>query len=596
LVSLDGSTQELFTFYTKEDLQRDAKSILGRVVAIARRNKCRMSSKYATKTRDLLKPDRVRIHRQFMLAMSTMVNHILCRDKNFTAVTPNTFLLRNSSQSRQNDGDRSQISESWTMHHLDTQLLASGQLLVVHHQNLGVPLIPISNIHLSDGDDDPLRKPSKILLMPVGRYARYAGGHIGKVPTPPTDVEACATQSPAGREEIVLEQFRQKIWKSTVVQWLRDQDAEIDLDEEEENWVEVEIPFLVPNAEQDHVKSAVGFQGLQGAVWKSVLWPTSLALVNSRDRFSAREEISKTSLIYHDPLMFVEEWVSSIADRAAAREKGLMPNNDGTARLDTAAGSDNYLDARQYSLKTQGLDGQSATAVYPTPPDGPASQIAPGVASADDQAGTPGALTTPRKTEGLNGGFGIVDSLGSQMAIGSGLYDQELFEDVPGRKFGAAEMADEPNWDFFDEPDIDLMQQVNHMEKDAHEQATNLTPHKGSPSKRHHVILGADEVPIIVSEKGERDADLKVHSSLEDQNSTPASHTEEGAKPRVAALLQSPKKTQYKEKDRVISILNLMETPKRSLSGTLRPIPLNAIKSGPKSLLERPEKVDLLPS
>jgi len=50
LVSLDASRGELYTFYRKEDLHKDAKSILNRVVTILRKNECHMSSKNAIKS------------------------------------------------------------------------------------------------------------------------------------------------------------------------------------------------------------------------------------------------------------------------------------------------------------------------------------------------------------------------------------------------------------------------------------------------------------------------------------------------------------------------------------------------------------------
>ena len=50
-----------------------------------------------------------------------------------------------------------------------------------------------------------------------------------------------------------------------------------------------------------------------------------------------------------------------------------------------------------------------------------------------------------------------MDAQDGGLTIGTGQYDEDLFGDIPVETFGPSGIADEPNWDFFDEPDMEIV-------------------------------------------------------------------------------------------------------------------------------------------
>ena len=455
LVSLDSRKGELFTFYRKEDLQRDAKSIFNRVVTILRKNGCHMSSKNAIKTTDLLRPDRGKLHRLFMYAILCMIKSEVKQDENLIAFDLNVFLFQKP------DGPMHETGDVWELLDLSTQLLPSGQVITMSRQDTSTMFKRVSSIPYREGNEVFLRRPSKILLALTGQYARYVGGYVGKLPHS-VDTTAQGTPSSYGTREASLERYRQQIWKASVEQWLAENEQCFRV--KEDVWVELEVPLC--EAVTENPTSTDGLVQMGKVIWKPIFWPTSLCYVNVVDQHVG-EGTEPSSPRFEDPLQFLEDWVASAADREAAIRKmkqdlevSMKPGRVGDS--DMPHNNNIHVEAGQSLRRVTSLDGHVA-AIYPTPPDGALLQVTPGVFSGDGLTGTPGAPDQPDRTEPF---VEMTNLVGDQAAIGSGLYDEDLFDDVPGEKFREAEMADEPNWDFFNEPDPEMTENTDHAALD----------------------------------------------------------------------------------------------------------------------------------
>ncbi len=471
LVALDRPRAELFTFYRKEDLQRDAKSISNRVMAILRKNECQMSWKDAIKTTYLLRADHGKLHRLFVYAILSMIKSETKQNENLIGLDINTYLYRVPLSFSQPDGPLYNSENIWKPLNLDVQLLSNGQVIAVYSHDSVTKFRRVTNTVTTEGFEPGLVKPSKILLALTGQYARYAGGYFGKLPRPVDTAAAGANSSDHNKEE-VLERYKQQVWKESVGGWLAE--YEFDFLVEDETWIELELPLC--QADTEHPITPDGIPQRGKIIWKPVFWPTSLCFVSTVDQLLTEQSAFSTPC-FEDPLRFVEDWIASANDREdAVREMeqiAEVKQKPGRAEEpDTSHSNNIHIDAGQSFRRVTSLDGQMAT-IYPTPPDGMLSQVTPGVISADGLGATPGDSTHVVQSHRAGENVERIDLVREQAAIGSGLYDEDLFEDVPGEKFGEGEMADEPNWDFFDEPDVDMMADEDPMELDVPEKAAS---------------------------------------------------------------------------------------------------------------------------
>ena len=302
LVSLDQSKGELFTFYRKEDLQRESKSIYNCVMTILRKNECHTSSKNAIKTADLLRPDHARLHRLFLSAILCMIRSVVKQEQNLVALDLNTFLFRTSMSPQTKEQSMYEPGDIWRMLDLTAQLFPNGKVLAISHQDTLTMFKCVSSISPEHGSGSFLGKPRKVLLALVGQYARYVGGYLGRLPRPCETMADGASPSES-KTEVSMENCKQRIWKDLVEQWLAEN--ELSCSVEEGAWIEVEVPFCEANPE--HGRSAEGFPHKEKALWKPIFWPASLCYVNTMDQ--PFEEAKPSSFCFEDPLHFVEEWI-----------------------------------------------------------------------------------------------------------------------------------------------------------------------------------------------------------------------------------------------------------------------------------------------
>lgn len=464
LVSVDQTKGELITFYRKEDLQREAKSIFHCVMTILRKNECQMSFKSAIKTADLLRPDRVGLHHLFVSAILCMIKSVVKQEENLIALDLNTFLLRAHLSPQKPDESIYEAGDSWSLLKLNAQLLTNGKILAINSQHTLTTFKCVSSLSHKEGSAPFLRKPSKVLLALTGQYARYMGGYVGRLPRA---FESAAGPNASDRaREAATQIFRQQIWKDLVEHWLAENEPGRSV--EEGKWIEVELPFC--EADSEHPRSPEGFTQRGNTIWKPIFWPASLCYVDTMDQPS-REEDEASLSCFEDPLQFVEDWILSVDDREAAIRKlghdvEVPMKPDGVGDQDTTHNGGIHVDAGQSFRRITYLDGQAVATIYPTPPGGALSQVTPGISYADGIGATPGEGAILGQADRLMNSIEMTDLVPGQAAIGTGFYDEDLFEDVPGEKFGETEMADVPNLDFFDQADADMIDTADDMEVD----------------------------------------------------------------------------------------------------------------------------------
>ncbi|RMZ82107.1 hypothetical protein DV737_g2179, partial [Chaetothyriales sp. CBS 132003] len=209
-----------------------------------------------------------------------------------------------------------------------------------------------------------------------------------------------------------------------------------------------------------------------------MLWPSHLCFTRPPDPDAEHLDINADG----DALQFVLDWMQSKGDRDEDLEQQAM---DITQDIDTMPFNDEGL--------FDNMDGYSGfgastfapnLTVYPTPPDVVMTQVTLGMSSADGFAATPAANSRahPDARQPLSSLDAAVSEPTTAAGIGTGFYDEDLFDEMPGGALDAGMDGVEPNWDFFDKPDInaDAQEKMDTASSGGH--VTVLLP-KGDPGE-----------------------------------------------------------------------------------------------------------------
>ena len=478
-VSSDPVKHELFTFFRRADLQRDGKSIFSRLSAVLRSNMCTISEKKAARASDLLHPENGRLYRLFMAALIPSIRAVLLNIKGLLPCGMATFLSQSQIEgSPESCGNGSREGKAFRLLDLDPQLLASGHLLLSFRKR---PSLQLSQPQVANeghqvkfleqqgspiGKSDPL-----VVLAPSGGVARHAPTQASQVPDA-QDQEPSKRQVSGVKSSIELGSRKWEIWEAMVESWLVDQGIKLQ-SLGQETWLDLELP--VQSVAQSPLVggSPGGTDPGRLTMWHSIRWPASLCFnLPAAQPILAAPEAGETGM--DDPLSFAEDWFLGAEARAKSLEE-QRSSKPGMEELDNQPSeSDNYLRnalfANSPAFHRHALGDVSSLTnnIYPTPPDGPVSQVTPGMSSMDGVAATPIDQNqqfpeSSRKHDDDN----MPDAMDEQdgdLTIGTGQYDEDLFGDIPVETFGPSGIADEPNWDFFDEPDMEIV--TDELEQD----------------------------------------------------------------------------------------------------------------------------------
>jgi mediator of RNA polymerase II transcription subunit 13, fungi type len=469
LVSADPITHELFTFFRKADLQRDGKSIFSRLVAVLRGNMCTISDRKAAKAADMLHPDNSRLHRLFISALTPSIRSVVvslkglvpCGMASFVAPSPRV-------ETPQGWCIESSEEKGFRLLDMNAQLVASGHLVLSLRQRRSVYLVQ-PKARNEDAEIKSLSQPEdlqsdyELVLAPSGRIAR--AGHRQTLPLlesqapPPPNTDSSSVQN-----HVHFESTRREIWEAMVKGWLANQGIELEsLDQEA--WLDVELPARTVAQSPVVTGSPTATHSESFTTWRSFRWPVSLC-------FELREPRPFTTAVpaeeigIEDPLSFAEDWFLGAETRAKVLEERrisrLVMEELGNQHTDPETIIQNPLFASSPTFHRHAFgDLSMGNNIYPTPPDGPVSQVTPGMSSMDGVVATPAdqnqQLTEASHKHDDEKMQDVMDAEEGDLAIGTGQYDEDLFGDIPVETFGPSGIADEPNWDFFDEPDLEMV-------------------------------------------------------------------------------------------------------------------------------------------
>ncbi|THC94622.1 hypothetical protein EYZ11_005910 [Aspergillus tanneri] len=410
------------------------------------------------------------IYASFISAVTGALNLHLVRHNNaiplgsrslFTAVDRDCYENLNAANS--------DLSSALTT--LQVQLTPAGKLTVTL-QMIAQPGIA----RLCQPEDDATAfhstsPGSDLWLSPSGSIARLVTTNPGtsnaSSPYPPgeaasTDGEATAD----GRQ-----------WKDSVLEWLENFGLAVD-SVDNSSWVEVEVwePFYSRLAGETW---RLGEENTSSLPLKRILWPAVFCFKRVK---STPPDILQTACSpASDPLDFAQKWHETempgsgdMQPKQPSNHQEQQSKNDEIppAALDLTEGLESLSRASQYP------ELQTASLVYPTPPDGAAAMGLNNIGSSDAVAEDTYlglSLTQAQNKQRAQDHFSVKDrsdgdvpmSFGPSagLVVGSGLYDtnedDDLFGDINERDFGAKGITDE-DFSFFDDPGFGHMADSTH--------------------------------------------------------------------------------------------------------------------------------------
>ncbi|PLB55627.1 hypothetical protein P170DRAFT_506183 [Aspergillus steynii IBT 23096] len=307
-----------------------------------------------------------------------------------------------------------------------------------------------------------------VWLSPSGSVARLVTTNPG-----PTDA---FSPYPSG-EGVAIDgndTAQRKQWKLTVLEWLKNFGLAVD-SVEETTWVEVEVwePFYSRLAGETLRPKEENTFSLP---LKRILWPAVFCF--RRARSATSEPVQTDSPMSEDPLDFAQKWrATDIPENSDANPK-LPPNQQEPRAKDQdmpLAGSADLPEGfESLSRASQYPELQTASLVYPTPPDGAVgmglNSAAPPSDGLVDDADFALSFAQSHGKQRVQDHLSAKDRSdvdvqmdfgpSAGLMVGSGLYDtnddDDLFGDMNVKDFGSKGITD-ADFSFFDDHDFDRM-------------------------------------------------------------------------------------------------------------------------------------------
>ena len=443
LAALDVDSFQLFTFYKKVDVMKDQRTLLAKFGNIVRSNSCIISYKAAVRAPDLLKPDHAKLYRLFISAILASVELASQDGCQILTLGERYHVLENGVS--ENFGDET-VPTPWTLIRTDLQVVRSGQVLLTLVVDTTRTLFTISDFPWQ-WKSVSQSQPNGVLVViaPFGHLATYKGGWIGSW----NDVANAASE--LGPESVErLRKWRQLVTNRSST------DTEMPYKAGDDGiWVELQIPramgddILPVEIERGH------FQSKEVVEFKPAFWPAHLCFTLRHPSPPSQHETN----VLQDPVKFVQDWINTSQERLAQEEHDRKMAADSEDDEQDFFADDSPFN-NQESFQSFGPPAFAASQmIYPTPPDVVMTHATPGMSSVDGTAMTPAnggrAIAEARRPSSQELEMTDVDPT-QAAAIGSGFYDEDLFEEMPDDNFDHAGGGDEPNWDFFDKPDMDV--------------------------------------------------------------------------------------------------------------------------------------------
>lgn len=394
------------------------------------------------------------IYASFISAVTAAFSLQIVRQNNAIPLGPRT--LFNTVESDLNEGQGAVNDEPTSVPALTTlqvQLTSVGKLTIAFQTAVQTGLTRLNK----PGENDLEAAPGTDLwLAPTGSIARLVAAH----PEARNNKLSFSASEDAGQ------------WKQNVLEWLGYFGLPLDA-VAGEGWVEVEVwePFYSKLSGEARVK-----QEGHSLPLKRILWPAAYCFRRTKStQLEAPEKTEVNPPFFCDPLDFAEDWYTKETPKTA--ETDLELPSEGPERQisnqDTLSPGFASLPEGIESLSRASLypEMQSASLVYPTPPDGTAGVgVNPTVSSdvfAEDLDHGPPLLQSQTKLKqnirstsksGVDPDVTMEFGPAAGLGVGSGLYDtnedDDLFGDMNERDFGTKGITD-ADFSFFDDDGFD---------------------------------------------------------------------------------------------------------------------------------------------
>ena len=427
LAIIDPDTSQLYTFYKKIDVVKDQANLLHKFGHIIRSNSCTIAYKTATRVPELFKPENAKLYRLFVSAIMASIR-ILPDDRRRIVRLGQRYHAFETSMSTSFDHSN---DRDWMLLRIDLQILQTGHvvLAVVRSKAYSLKALPART-----------SESKMVVLAPTGQVAvcRHS---------------SAAESSSASNDTLSISPDRRSAWQDKVTTWLK-AEGKFEKVDTAAPWLELSIPI---HEQADNIKSEDDETKLKPVTegrlaWRPLLWPASLCFALSADQHRSLAE----SIGDHDPFDFVQKWTETSKERELEHERALRQAADADAN--DAFIDDDLIGSIDTYTAFEVPNFPNSQTVYPTPPDVAMQHGTPGLASLDAMAMTPsttahGVCDTPRA--GFDREATNTDTIQGSV-VGSGLYEDDLFEEMPDGAFDSTDNAPEPNWDFFDKADIEM--------------------------------------------------------------------------------------------------------------------------------------------
>jgi len=325
--------------------------------------------------------------RFFISAVVELISFRLARDADVLPLNFRTFVNRPicSSEVANVDDMHSIATVPVQLTAIDVQLTATGKLLLSTTSRLQLSVYPAHHFTAAQETRDPLGQPVLVRIAPNGTIARL----LRKTTEPGTRT---------------VNNTKNQFWRSKVIAWLGRKGISLNGLDQDSYWESILIPV-----NELYLSGTVSIQNTSKEAI-TVEWPTSLCLryatlppsgldfsPRSRDGLDQNADDacnkwfrSRTNHGFQDPIDFAFDWLMTKskrdeemeARRARRLEEQEIQRNDEELSFSLVD-----VQLSPSSLVAVFGDHQTASAMYPTPPDGLFSQKANGSSPMETDTG-----------------------------------------------------------------------------------------------------------------------------------------------------------------------------------------------------------------
>ncbi|BDD62911.1 mediator of RNA polymerase II transcription subunit 13 [Monascus purpureus] len=344
-------------------------------------------------------------------------------------------------------------------------------------------------------------------LCPNGSIARLVSANVDNPDlSSPSSPSGCS-----GVQETSARLFtaNRKQWKSNVLEWLTNFGLSTDT-VEDEPWVEIEVcEFFYARLAGEISRRSEDTPALP---LKRFLWPARYCFARSTpippETPSNRQSIFSPC---NNPLEFAEQWYLAASSKcedagseilSGSRKQQQQPNGQGMSPLRP----ESLEEIESLSRLAQYPDLQTASLVYPTPPDGAvglnykssldAFMEDPGTDSLQPDGRNVQKSDQAQFSEDPEPNLTMDFGPAAGLTVGSGLYDtsgdDDLFGEMNDKDFGSKGITD-ADFSFFDDPELGIMEGRTELGGTEAGEINESTEHAIDPPEVAQVPSSIDE-------------------------------------------------------------------------------------------------------